>query len=101
MSEFILPGESQQIERILSIFSDKFILDNPFFPNEGKGGLIGREDEGRKEDEEEEKEERGGGKLGKLEVGGRKEEDGGRKEEKGTVWQNAKSYFSENVFCYK
>ena len=21
--------------------------------------------------------------------------------EKGTVWQNAKSYFSENVFCYK
>lgn len=29
LSQFILPGESQQIERIISIFSEKYMKDNP------------------------------------------------------------------------
>ena len=29
LSQFILPGESQQIERIMSVFSEKYMKDNP------------------------------------------------------------------------
>jgi brefeldin A-inhibited guanine nucleotide-exchange protein len=29
LSQFILPGESQQIERIMSTFSEKYMNDNP------------------------------------------------------------------------